>query len=403
MAMPLRAVDDTAALVPVPARPRRILISTDTYPPDVNGAAVFTHRLATGLAGRGNEVHVVCQSDLGPASADVVDGVIVHRLRSAPVLVHPTMRVTVPTRLDRLIGAIEPDVLHTQGHFVVGRAAIAAARRRDIPVVATNHFMPDNLFQFGHIPERLRAKAGRLAWRDFGRVFGRADHITTPTPLAATLLAEQGFGREVEPVSCGIDLARFHPMAEPKAWARKAFDLPDRPTILFVGRLDEEKRLDEIVRALPYILNETDAQAAFVGKGNQRGDLERLARRIGVGERTFFLGFVPDESMPQAFAAADVFAMPGIAELQSIATLEAMASGLPVVAADAMALPHLVEGNGYLYEPGDVMALARHLSGILSDDALRERFGRASRDLALTHDHQTSLARFEQIYDEVTR
>ncbi|MEV0596643.1 glycosyltransferase [Nonomuraea cavernae] len=404
MAMPLHStVADVPDLAPVPSRPRRVLISTDTYPPDVNGAAYFTHRLATGLAGRGNEVHVICQSDEGPATTEVVDDVIVHRLRSAPLLVHPTMRVAVPTRLDRLVSAIAPDVLHAQGHFVVGRAAIAAARRRGVPVVATNHFMPDNLFQFGHIPDRLRERAGRLAWRDFSRIFSRADRVTTPTPLAAKLLGDKGFTREVEPVSCGIDLARFRPHAEPKAWARKLFGLPDRPTVLFVGRLDEEKRLTELLRALPYVLNDTDAQVAIVGQGGQRAELERLAGRIGIGERVSFLGFVADENMPQAFAAADVFAMPGVAELQSIATLEAMASGLPVVAADAMALPHLVNGNGYLFEPGDVMGLAGHLTAILTDDELRARLGRASRELALTHDHQTSLARFEQIYDEVTR
>lgn len=398
--MPLQNVTE---LVPVATRPRRVLISTDTYPPDVNGAAVFTHRLATGLAERGNEVHVVCQSADGPATTDVVDGVVVHRMRSAPLLVHPTMRVTVPAKLDRLLDAIDPDVLHTQGHFVVGRAAIAAARRRDVPVVATNHFMPDNLFQFAHIPDRLRIKAGRVAWRDFSRVFNRADRITTPTPLAAGLLADQGFDRPVEAVSCGIDLTRFHPHAEPKSWARKAFGLPDRETVLFVGRLDEEKRLDELVRALPYVLNDTDAQVALVGKGNQRPHLEKLAKRIGVGERVFFLGYVPDEAMPQAFAAADVFAMPGTAELQSIATLEAMASGLPVVAANAMALPHLVADNGFLFEPGDVKSLARNLTALLTDTATRERMGRASRELAMTHDHQSSLARFEAIYDEVAR
>ncbi|GAA3604401.1 hypothetical protein GCM10022419_106410 [Nonomuraea rosea] len=401
MAMPLSSLPGLAS--PTPVRPRRILISSDTYPPDINGAAYFTHRLATGLAARDNEVHVVCQSELGPASADVVNGVIVHRLRSASLLVHPTMRVTVPTRLDRLVAGIKPDVLHTQGHFVVGRAAMAAARRAGVPIVATNHFMPDNLFQFGHIPDRLRAKVGRLAWRDFNRVFNRAQHITTPTPRAAKLLADEGFARAVEPVSCGIDLTGFRPHAEPKGWARKLFDLPDRPTILFVGRLDEEKRLDEVVRALPLVLNETDAQVALVGKGNQRVELERLARRIGVAERVHFLGFVPDERMTQAYAAADVFAMPGVAELQSIATLEAMATGLPVVAADAMALPHLIDDNGYLFQPGDVVALGRHLAVILTDDGLRARLGKASRELALTHDDQASLRRFEEIYDEVAR
>ncbi|WP_113703112.1 glycosyltransferase [Nonomuraea lactucae] len=403
MVVPLHRAAGVAELEPVAERPRRILISTDTYPPDVNGTAYFTHRLATGLAARGNNVHVVCQSDQGPATADVVEGVVMHRLRSAPLLVHPTMRVTIPTRLDRLMASVDPDVLHTQGHFVVGRAAIAAALRRGVPVVATNHFMPDNLFQFGHIPDRLRARAGRLAWRDFKRIFDRTDHVTTPTPLAAKLLGDQGFTRPVEPVSCGIDLTRFHPHTEPKHWARKLFDLPDRPTILFVGRLDEEKHLNELVRALPHVLNTTDAQLAIVGRGNQRPELERLAKRIGIGERVSFLGFVPDENMPQAFAAADVFAMPSVAELQSIATLEAMASGLPVVVADAMALPHLVDGNGYLYQPGDVLTLAGHLTAILTDDELRARLGRASRGLAITHDHQNSLARFEQIYDEVTR
>ncbi|MER5625290.1 glycosyltransferase [Streptosporangium sp. NPDC002544] len=407
MAMPSATALPIPARAPaiLPTRPRRVLIATDTYPPDVNGAAYFTHRLARGLAERDNEVHVVCASDTGPARTERVEGVTVHRLRSAPVLVHPTMRVSVPTRLDRLIDEISPDVVHTQGHFIVGRAAISASRRAGIPVVATNHFMPDNLFQFAHIPERLRTRAGALAWKDFNRVFSRADRVTTPTRIAAGLLTAKGFGPPVEPVSCGIDLARFQPRAEPKAWARGAFGLPDRDTILFVGRLDEEKRLDELIRALPHVLNNADAQIALVGTGGQRAALARLADRIGVGDRVTFLGFVPDEALPQAYAAADVFAMPGVAELQSIATLEAMATGLPVVAADAMALPHLVRPgeNGALFSPGDVQELARHLSALLASPGLRASMGTASRAIALTHDHQASLARFEAIYREVAR
>ncbi|MFF4410895.1 glycosyltransferase [Streptosporangium sp. NPDC001559] len=390
---------------PLPQRPRRVLIATDTYPPDVNGTSYFTHRLACGLAGRDNEVHVICCSDEGPARTESLDGVTVHRLRSAPLVVHPTMRVSLPSRLDRLVRHIAPDVLHVQGHFVVGRAAISAARRGGVPVVATNHFMPDNLFQFAHVPGPLREQVARLAWRDFNRIFSRVDRVTTPTRIAAGLLTGRGFTRSVEAVSCGIDLARFHPHAEPRAWARKAFDLPDRDTVLFVGRLDEEKRLEDLVRALPYVLNETDAQIALVGTGGQRATLERLAHRIGVGDRVIFLGFVPDETIPQVYAAADVFAMPSIAELQSIATLEAMATGLPVVAADAMALPHLVRPgeNGHLFAPGDVRGLAKHLGDLLRSPQARASMGAVSRSIALTHDHQASLARFEAIYQEVAR
>src|SRR5690606_39815463 len=107
-----------------------------------------------------------------------------------------------------------------------------------------------------------------------------------------------------------------------------------------------------------------------------------------------------DELIPEGYAAADVFCMPGVAELQSIATLEAMATGLPVAAADAMALPHLVRPGetGFLHRPGDVQALARHLIELLTSDEKRAEMGRAARRIAMTHDHQASLARFEDIY-----
>ncbi|MCC5574966.1 glycosyltransferase [Microtetraspora sp. AC03309] len=389
-----------------PAGPgRRVLIATDTYPPDVNGAAYFTHRLAAGLAARGDDVHVVCASDTGPPRGDSADGVTVHRLRSAPLLVHPTMRVSVPAGLgrtmSRLIERVRPDVVHVQGHFVVGRAAVGAARRAGLPVVATNHFMPDNLFQFAHVPAGLRDRVGRMAWRDFTQVFSRADRVTTPTRIAAGLLSAKGFTGEVEAVSCGIDLHRFQPRPWDRSRALERFGLPDLPTVLFVGRLDEEKCLDDLVLALPQVLNRVDAQVVLAGTGGRRATLERLAARTGVGERVRFLGFVPDADLPLVYAAADVFAMPGIAELQSIATLEAMASGLPVVAADAMALPHLVDGNGRLYAPGDVRAMARHLAAILTDPGLRAAMGRASLALAAPHDHRRSLARFEEIYTEL--
>jgi len=386
------------------AAPRRVLIAGDTFPPDVNGASYFTFRLATGLAARGNQVHVVCQSDQGPPRTERVQGVVVHRLRSMPLIVHPTMRTVFAAGLhgtmDRLIARVRPDVVHVQGHFKIGRGCMTSAIKAGIPVVATNHFMPENFFQYFPVGDRLRAAASRLAWRDLGRVFARAARVTTPTPIAAELLRRAVPGH-VEPISCGIDLRRFAPPAEPRTRIRERFALPDRDSVLFVGRLDDEKRLDELIAAMTYL---PKAQLLLAGTGMRRARLERLADRLGVADRVLFLGFVPDADLPALYGAADVFAMPGIAELQSIATLEAMASGLPVVAADAMALPHLVhpDHNGRLYRPGDVPGLARHLADLLASATLRAEMGEASRSIAATHDHQNSLARFEALYDEVT-
>ncbi|MFD0802913.1 glycosyltransferase [Streptomonospora algeriensis] len=385
----------------------RVLIAGDTYPPDVNGAAYFTHRLATGLAARGHDVHVVCASPTGEPGIEVRSGVTLHQLRSVSVLVHETMRTTLPAgiggHLDRLIERLNPHVVHAQSHFTTSRAAIRRARSAGVPVVLTNHFMPDNLFGHAHVPERLQGMAGALAWRDMVRVAYQADYVTTPTERAAALLAEKGFSRTVEAVSCGIDLERFHPRPADRAAARERFGLPDRDTIAFVGRLDEEKRIDELIRALPRVLERRDAQLALVGVGRREQEVRLLAAELGVAERVHFLGFVPDTDLPQVYVAADVFAIGSVAELQSIATLEAMSTGLPVVAADALALPHLVAHgrNGYLYTPGDVEALAGHLLAVLEPERVRAEMGAASREIVRRHDHRRSLDRFVEIYGEV--
>ncbi|RCV51110.1 glycosyltransferase [Marinitenerispora sediminis] len=387
--------------------PRRVLIGTDTYPPDVNGCGYFTHRLATGLAARGNDVHVVCASADGEPRIEYRDGVTLHRLRSAPVLVHPTMRTAVPLgvtgHVARLIDRLAPHVVHAQSHFTISRATIRCGRRSGTPVVLTNHFMPDNLFAHAYVPERLHQVVGSLAWRDMVAVAHEADYVTTPTERAAQLLAGKGFTRPIEAVSCGIDLRRFQPRPDERAAARAFFGLPDRTTMLFVGRLDVEKRIDELVRALPRVLNRQDVQLALAGTGQRERELRELAEALGVADRVHFLGFVPDADLPLTYVAADLFAIGSVAELQSIATLEAMSTGLPVVAADALALPHLVRPgrNGYLYPPGDVAALTERLLQVLESPERRAALGAASREIAAQHDHERSLDRFEQIYADV--
>ncbi|MGI3779389.1 MAG: glycosyltransferase, partial [Janthinobacterium lividum] len=122
---------------------------------------------------------------------------------------------------------------------------------------------------------------------------------------------------------------------------------------------------------------------------------------LGIDASVRFLGAVDDDALLAAYGRAAVFVMPGTAELQSIATVEAMASGLPVVAADAMALPHLVRHgvNGRLYAPGDVHALTGDLARLLADPLLRARLGRASRGIAEAHSLTTTVETFQHHYE----
>ena len=398
-----RPLTETANEQSYSGRRARILIGADTYHPDVNGAAYFTYRLASGLAARGHDIHVLCPSANGPASTTVEDGVTVHRLRSVRTPLHPTFMVARPHLVGvetvRVLRDLHPDIVHVQGHFLVGRALLYAASARQLPLVATNHFMPENLVAYLPTSGPLRRLVCTLAWRDFTGMFNHADQITTPTPTAADLIEGKGLRPAVRTISCGIDLARFHTHGA-VGRTPALFGLPDRPTLLFVGRLDAEKHLHELVAALPLIRRHVDAQLVLVGTGTQRARLAALADRAGVSEQVHFLGFIPDVQLPDVYAVADVFCMPGVAELQSLATLEAMASGLPVIAANAMALPHLVhpQVNGYLYPPGDIDQLSGHAVTLLGSPGLRRRMGRASRDLAGEHGDHNTLNQFEDLY-----
>jgi glycosyltransferase involved in cell wall biosynthesis len=123
-----------------------------------------------------------------------------------------------------------------------------------------------------------------------------------------------------------------------------------------------------------------------------------------VADRTHFLGFIPNEDIVTVYRAADVFCMPGRAELQSLATLEALSCGLPAVAARATALPHLVtdDVNGFLYPPGDIGELAKCLGRVLDSPAESAKMGRASREIALAHDADLTIAGYELAYRQAS-
>ncbi|GAB3283312.1 glycosyltransferase [Parasphingorhabdus pacifica] len=385
-------------------RPLRIVVGAVTYPPDVNGAANFGHRLATGLAKRGHDVHVICHSVDRTASTSVEEGVTVHRVGSYRTPAHPTFRICAPWQASKaastLLDEIRPDVVHAQSHFFIGRGLIDAAKRRGIGLVATNHFMPENIFGYLPIPRMLQTAGARLLWHNLVRHYSKAQVVSAPTPRAVQLLQDNGFDEQALPISCGIDVARYRQRA---ADYRKNNPDPDVRTVLFVGRLDEEKHVDDLIRAMSLLRTQAATRLEIVGDGSCRESLEQLAAELGIADRVHFTGLADDDELLDAYARADLFCMPSIAELQSLATMEAMSAGTPVVLANAMALPHLVEQgrNGYLYPARDVHALAAAIDEVVSDRATIDEMGSASDRVVSKHDIDVVLGHFESIYRHV--
>lgn len=396
---PSPAVDDEGA-ADAQARPLTIVMGCDTFFPDVNGAARFTERLAAGLTGRGHDVHVVAPNQRWrrkAPGAEVIEGVpmTLHRLPSVRWAPHDWLRFVWPWRSKhyarRVLDTVQPDVVHIQSHIIIGRGLAREARKRGIPVVATNHVMPENILDHTSLPAWMDNTIVDLAWADAKRTFALCRAVTTPTRRAADFL-ENAIGiTGVHPISCGIDADNYTADLAPRTDLR----------VLFVGRLTKEKQIDRLLEAIHSLGSDLDVSVDIVGGGDQRKRLEQQAESLGLGGRVTFHGRVDEDHLRRLYTEATVFAMPSIAELQSIATMEAMASGLPVVAANAMALPHLVHDgeNGYLFDPDSVSDLADKLRLVLTADPQEYlRMQEASLSGVRVHDIQRTLRTFEALY-----
>jgi glycosyltransferase involved in cell wall biosynthesis len=392
----------------------RVLIATDQYEPMVGGVPTVTRELARGLAERGHAVEVLAPSASGrsmtgtEAGPDGAGRLTMAARRSVrwPWYEDQRLGLLSPSAARELIDGFAPDVVHVHSPLTLGAVARSAARRRRVPVVYTNHYLPANVHP---VPSRAmrpgpvtRAAGVLFDVGFYGYVTGfanRCDRVTAPTATALLLLRDHGLRAPSQVVSNGVDLDAFSPGQADESLRRRHGLPAGRPLILSVGRLSPEKRADVLIEALARS-EVGDSVLALAGSGPDSQRLRERAARLGVSERVRFLGFVPGADLPGLYRLADVFAIASEAELQSLVTMEAMASGLPVVAVNAGALGELVHPgeNGFLTRPGLVGDLAGSLDLLCRDAGLRARMSKAGLRIIADHDRHRLLARWETIY-----
>lgn len=390
----------------------KILIAADLHWPTINGVATFSRNLAHGLAERGHEVVVIAPSQrrTGLAGEEWDGAYLIKRTVSVPFPFYQNFRISVSPRREvkRIIEEFEPDVIHIQMLLGIGQATMKYAKQYNIPVVTTNHAIPENLMDNIKLLAPVSGPINKLITEYGARFHAKADHVTMPTQAAIDMLTK---GREdlpdipIEAVSNGINLAKFLP-SKPSKEIYEKFDIPtDQLIVSYIGRLDSEKHISVLIDAF-YHVKQTlgkPVHLLIVGFGTDSDRLENQVYQLGIHDDVTFTGRVTDEEIIELHKVGDVFCMPSPAELQCIAALEAMASGKPVVAVDAGAVGELcqTERNGFLCEKDDVDQIANALTTLLADEAMRARFGEESIAIAKTHDLAYTLDRFEAIYAEL--
>jgi glycosyltransferase involved in cell wall biosynthesis len=267
-----------------------------------------------------------------------------------------------------------------------------------VPVVATNHYMPENMSSTLSTDPLLGRRFDALAYSYLVSFYNRCDYVTAPTAFALELLRAHGLVAPGRAISNGIDLGAFAPQTRDEALRRRLGLPADRPLILYLGRLSDEKRVGVLLDAMAQV--RAPAHLVIGGDGPQAEELGQRAEQLELAQRITFLGRVPDDELVPLYRLGDLFAMPSTAELQSISTLEALAVGLPVVAANAGALPELVRDgeNGLLFTPEDSAELAERLTRLVRHPAQRRRMARSAIETAAQHDRRRITEEWAHLY-----
>lgn len=378
----------------------RIMIVTDQYPPMVGGVPTATHGLAVDFAERGHQVWVVAPSYASREIRRVEQKVRVYRFSSFEWPAYRDQRISflpfVPVR--NLIKKSDPDIIHIHSAIVLGNIAQLLSGGLRKPVIATNHYMPINMNSTLMSDPVIGKYINNITYSYLVHFCNRCEYVTAPTQTALNMLYEHGLRAPAKPVSNGIDLKIYTPGERNPAIVRQ-YHLPeDRPLVLHVNRLSEEKRIDVLLDAIPLL--QSNAHIALVSTGPAEADLRAQVERLGIGDRVSFLGFVANADLVELRRSADLFVIPSEADLQSLATMEAMACGLPVIAAKAYALPELAHHgeNGFVFEPGNSAELARYMDQVLGDDELRNRMRAESLRIISAHDRVKVLDEWEELY-----
>lgn len=387
----------------------KIIIGSESFAPNVSGVAVTTERLAESLADRGHEVYVFAPSRSFRSAYDsTFKKYKVYRLRSVINPFRSGFRVSLKPAavVEKQVAGIKPDLIHLQDPTSICGALLKSAKRHHIPVIITNHFSLEYVISYLRLLTPLHGSIRKFLMHHLAKFYNECNYVLCPTETVKKELLRWGVKTEIEAVSNGVDVDRFYSYSLPVT-IRMKYHLPANPIVLYMGRIDKDKNIETLVQAIPKVLKHVNAHFVFAGSGGEVDKMEKLVEKMKIRRQVSFIGWIDHNSqdLPELYQMASLFAIPSTIETQSLVTLEAMAAGLPVVAANAGALPELVKPNenGFLFPPHNADALGEAIVKILTDERLAQKMGKKSLEIVADHTLAECYTKIEKVYENVVK
>jgi glycosyltransferase involved in cell wall biosynthesis len=371
-----------------------ILLVTETYLPYLTGVSISTDSIARTMISRGHKVTIINPKPVVKGTITPLKGLRIVNVPSIPFAIYNNNAIGLFPLAFPIISKVMKearfDVVHIQEPGPTGVSALLLAKIHHIPIVGALHFFPEQV--------------DRVIWGIFERVFtpfiniyirlvyNHYDAIMTPSHFFEGFLKKLGIKKPISVISNGVDTSVFHPTIHKSS---------NTVTFLYLGRLDGDKNVATLVKAMTY--TDKNVGLFILGKGKNINSLHKLAEKLNVEEKIKWKDYITDDEMIDTYRRVDVFVIMSPYEGQSIVTLQAVASGLPIIAADASALPEIVKNNenGFLVEPYDYKTLAKKMNLLAQNKSMRERFGQMSRNISLKHHKPTVLHELELLYKDL--
>lgn len=350
----------------------KILLTTDTYFPMINGVVISTNNLYKELKNKGHEVKIMTLSHTDDERIEED----VYYLKSIKVNIYPDARIKAPFH-NKLVNEIinwQPDIVHSQTEFSTMMVAKHIVNKLNIPQIHTYHTMYEDYLNYlfgGRILKR--STAAKLTKMLLNTVNG----VIAPTDKTKQALVNYEVNREIHIIPTGINLNRFQRKitSEERNQLILKLGLREEDKIMvYVGRIAEEKNIAEIINLFPDVMDKVEnVKLLIVGGGPQLELLKQQVNERGLDKHVIFAGMVEPDEVYKYYKIGDVFVTASTSETQGLTYLEALSSGCPIVCK----YDHCVEGviiqgeNGFSYR--DNWEFSEYASKILLSEALRDK------------------------------
>jgi 1,2-diacylglycerol 3-alpha-glucosyltransferase len=362
----------------------RVGFFTDTFLPQRNGVVTSLLSFGTELARRGHEVHVFCPK----TNVGNINGIEVHSYPAVNFRPYPEFKIAIPQGRDK---APSLDIVHTHSPFTMGFFGGRVAKIQDIPRVSTFHTLLSDYSQY--VSRLGKPVLNLISWRLCKAFYNKHEKVIAPSMALKNLLKSRGIKNPIEVIPTGIDVGHLRPIN--KTLARKRLGLGDDRVFLCLGRVSHEKNLDLVIRAMTDI----DAKLLVVGQGPAMKKLRKLVEKKKLRKNVLFKGFVQEKLKPLYCSAADALIIASKSETQGVVVAETMACGTPVIGADSLAIPEIVEDreNGRLFKPGDLKQLAKIMQTFEPTGRMRKNARRTAEEYSI----EKCTTKLEEFYNSI--